>query len=867
MIRIRRSRAYFGRNLHGEGPIAYLCLDADAPGESLGSARVLSCLSQLQSVLSAAGPHPVTAAGAAAWSSAHSALPEQRLWGLIATAIDWVLHWLGEAESAVQRPNATAAECALEFLIACGDAETARRAGDWSVRALDGWLALGSAICDAQLGPSDAPAPELWALRDFAESRRASPATMALMNAASERRIPVIELDRWPFDGDHIPPAASFGRRLQFGWGRFAARLHGTAADSIPALTHATLRDRHACYDRLSSAGLPVPYRDPELRNINRASRASRVAEKIGYPVRIKSAYRGAVPAASVALLDEVAVRAAYATLADVAHRQVLVERYVQGDTYRLLVVGQTVVAATRRTASAGASASCSAVLERLNPDRFCAGVKAAAVSACARHGLPLAAVELVTVDPSAPLQETGGVLTDVDPAPDLGDYTLPGEGLPMTAARQYLGILFPTASQARIPICAITGTNGKTTTSRMVASILQGAGRRVGLACTDGVYIQGERLKAGTFSGVAGALSVLLQRDVEVAVLETSRGTLVRKGLAFDRCDVAACTNVASDHLDEEGIETLEQMAALKRLVVESAHRCAVLNADDPRCRAMLPHLTARHVYLISRAAAVEQMDAHVLSGGTAVVLQRAEEGQVITLRTQAGDQPIVTTDRIPATFRSTATHNIENAMFAAALAHGLGVSIPTIREALEAFSSSIEVTPGRLNLITGLPFDVILDYAHNPHGIRALCRFIDRLRTTGRRHIVVYWNRQTPREADLTEAMGIIAARFDRFICRDAADTAADATGKTAQQVATALVAAGASRDAVSVIPDLPNAIDTALAAAQPGDLVVIITGSKAPTVWQQVQRFQQQLQFPDNGVARNPTHGHTGPSDHMG
>jgi cyanophycin synthetase len=844
MIEIKRSRAYFGRSLHSEGAAGYLCLNLDLGGEACDADRGFAALIRIRRMFSWSENDLEVGEVAARLSASERDSPENRLGLVTATTLEWVLRTVGETAPTI-RWRAPAGDCDMELLIGCGDAEAGRRAGEYAVRLLDLVLTAGegSAAFREQKGELMAG---IEALRVFAADRRASATGAAIIGAAKERGIPVVELDRWPFvDENATFPAAR--RDLQLGWGIHGVRLRGTATDKVPAETYATLNDRHAAYDRLRSAGLPVPYRDPELRTINRTSRAIRVATRIGFPVVLKPAYRDAGLKPSGTLSGEPEVAAAYARLAEAGARQVMVERYTPGHRHRLLVIGHEVVAARRLSASSPELSleSSGEAEQRIDPGRLCPAVKTAAVSASRCFGLPLAAVEMITADPSASLEDSEGVLTDVDPSPDLADYSIEGERMPMTAARRVLAELFSAEATGRIPICAITGTNGKTTTSRMVASILQRAGRRIGLACTDGVYIQGERRQEGTFSGISGALTVFMDRGVDFAVLETSRGTLARRGLAFDHCEAAGCTNIASDHLDEEGIETLEQMSELKRLVVASARGCAVLNAGDPRCMAMLPFVNAKHVYLVSRADASDQIDAHLASGGLAVTLQPAADGQCITLRTTAGDTPIVETDRIPATFRSSAGHNIENAMFASALTYGLGVPIPIIRAALEGFSASIDDTPGRMNLYERLPFEVILDYAHNAHGMEALCRFIEGLAISGRRHIVVYWTRNTPRQADLAEAMRIIAPRFDQFICRDAAGTARDSEGTTARQVSSALIDAGAPEEAVRVIPDFQEAIDSVLHEAEPGDLVVIITGSKAAEVWRQVDTFRQGLQ----------------------
>jgi len=846
MISTTRSRSYFGSNVFTEEPAAYLCVDLQPPATPWTPERAVFVWRRIEAILSASETQTELRAAEEELSASIGEDLEQGLSALVATTIERVHRVLGERLPAIQW-GAFSRDCGMELIVRCDDAETGRRAGVCALRLLDYALSADEPLDETADRERELVA-EVEKLKRFAAPRRPSATSSAIIITARERGIPFTHLDRWPLADDDNPPPTGRRGLLQLGWGIHGRRLLGTATDAVLPETYAALNHRHTAYDRLRQSSVPLPKRDSEFRNINSAHRAARVASRIGYPVVLKAESRDAGPKTMAALANERQVIDAFGRLSDAGTRHVVVERHIQGDTYRLLVIGRELIAAVhvtepvdRQAPRSTEQASTAFKLHDLSPK-----LMATAVIAAQCFELPIAAVEIVTPDPALSLEDGGGAVVDIDPSPDLAGFLVDEERVPITAARKFLAQLFPATNTGRIPVCAITGTNGKTTTSRMVAKILQETGRRVGLACTDGVYVEGERVREGTSSGISGALGVFLHRGVDFAVLETSRGTLVTKGLAFERCDAAACTNIASDHLGEEGVETLEQMARLKRVVVESASRCAVLNGDDPFCTAMLPFVTAERTYLTSTATSSVQIDTHVARGGKAVVLEYNLEGPCITLREKGTHTAIIRADEIPATWQASAQHNVANAMFATALALGLDVPVHTIRAALGKFSSSIKETPGRLNVYDKLPFKVVLDFAHNPHGLQALCKFIKNINTAGRRRLVAYWTRDTPRQADLLEAMRIVAPVFDSFICRDAAGTAEESLGKTAYQVEQALLSVGVPSESVRVIANFETAIDTVLHEAMPGDLVVIITGSKAFRVWRQVDDFRSSLEM---------------------
>ncbi len=401
--------------------------------------------------------------------------------------------------------------------------------------------------------------------------------------------------------------------------------------------------------------------------------------------------------------------------------------------------------------------------------------------------------------------------------------------GLTRDAARPLLDLLFPRGRPFSIPIAAITGTNGKTTTTRMVGHILTVAGFTVGMATTDGVYVGGELVAAGDLTGPWAANLVLSDPTVDVAVLETARGGLVRSGLAFRSCDVGAVLNVGADHLGLGGVETLADLARVKQIVVEVARDLCVLNADDERVARMARVSPAAPVY-VSLDRANPRLSRHLQDGGRAVVLapgarsgSGVEAGRLLVLD---GDDeiPLIEVRRIPATLDGHARHNVQNALFAAAIAHGLGASWEAVRRGLATFAQDYDHAPGRLNLFDVGGFRVLLDYAHNPPAMAAMVQTVRALADTGRRIGVLA--APGDRRDDDVRALGRAAAPgFDLILLRDDADLRGRAPGEVAALLRQGLLAAGFAPDCIlpGVLPE-PEAVDRALDLAEPGDLVAL-------------------------------------------
>jgi cyanophycin synthetase len=399
--------------------------------------------------------------------------------------------------------------------------------------------------------------------------------------------------------------------------------------------------------------------------------------------------------------------------------------------------------------------------------------------------------------------------------------------------------MLFPPGRPSRIPIAAVTGTNGKTTTVRMIAHVLKLAGHHVGLATTDAVYIDGHKTVEGDMTGPQAARMILRDPSVDVAVLETARGGLLRRGLGYRRCNVGAVLNVQADHLGLKGIDTLEDLAKVKRILIEVARDTAVLNADDALCLQMADYTKAEHLCYVTMNSQHPLVREHILAGGRAVVLEEGIAGDMITLYDTGSHMPLLWTHLIPATLDGKAAHNVQNAMFAAAVSYSMGVKLEEIRLGLQTFDSTFFQAPGRMNICDDHPFRVILDYGHNPAAVNAMVQLTDRLETRGRRMVVIAAPGDR-RDEDIREIARLIAGHYEHYICRRDDNTRGRDGDEIPRMQRQALLDAGVPEDRIEVIPDEVQAIARALELARDGDLLLIF-GDKIARSWEQITGFR--------------------------
>lgn len=728
-----------------------------------------------------------------------------------------------------------------------------------------------------------APGFNFEAARDsfirFAQGRALGPSTAALVRAAEARDIPWLRLNRYSL--------------IQLGHGRHARRIQATVTGETRQIAVAIASDKEETNRILADLGLPVP----RQVLVSAPEQAVAAAERVGYPVVVKPLDANHGRGVSIGLTGPEEVEAAFAHAR--AHRDtILVERCIPGLDHRLLVVGGVLVAASKRvpghvvgdgrstvaelveeanrdprrgighekvltrleldhqaerllgqrgytaasvppagetvylrsTGNLSTGGTAVDVTDIVHPDN-----RAMAVRAARAIGLDVAGVDFLTTDIARSYHQTGGAICEVNAAPGFRMHVAPSEGQPRDVAGPVMDMLFPPGSPARIPIAAITGTNGKTTTARMVAHIFKLGGRHVGLTSTDGVYIDGQLTVPGDMTGPQAARMVLRDPTVDLAVLESARGGMLRSGLGFRHATVGAVLNVQSDHLGLRGVDTIAQLAKVKRIVVEVARDTAVLNADDEECLKMAAHTQAEHLCYVTLNPRHPLVREHIRAGGRALVLEEGMNGHMITLYDAGNHVPLLWTHLIPATLEGRAVHNVQNAMFAAGVAHAMGAGLEDIRHGLRTFDTTYFQAPGRLNVFDEHPFRVILDYAHNPPAVRAMVQLVERLEPKGRK-IVVLAAPGDRRDEDIIEIARLCAGHFDHYICRRDDDLRGRGPDEVPRMQAAALAAAGVPAEQIAVVPDESEAVDRALRLAEKDDLVLIL-GDKISRSWKQI------------------------------
>ncbi len=386
--------------------------------------------------------------------------------------------------------------------------------------------------------------------------------------------------------------------------------------------------------------------------------------------------------------------------------------------------------------------------------------------------------------------------------------------------------------------IAAITGTNGKTTTSRMVAHMWKLSGKVVGLTTTDGIYIDGNLIFEGDTTGPRSAKMVLDNPLVEVAVLETARGGLLRQGIGYNYCNVGACLNVTADHIGLGGVNSIEDLAKIKRMVIESAHDTAVLNADDIECQKMSPYITANNILYVTMEDDNQLVKEHIMLGGCAVVLEKNQNG--IVVHDKNHEKQVLFANLIPATIEGLAMHNVQNSMFAVAICYSMGMSLENIKNGLLTFKTDFSQVPGRLNIYDEYPFKVLMDYAHNPAALKVIGELSQRMEVKSKRTLLL----SAPgdrRDEDIIEFGRLASLYFDNYIIKQDDGLRGRNSGDVPKILKQSLIDNGIKDENIIVILDEVSSIDYALKNALDGDLVVLLV-DKIKRSWGQVVDFKQ-------------------------
>ncbi len=428
-----------------------------------------------------------------------------------------------------------------------------------------------------------------------------------------------------------------------------------------------------------------------------------------------------------------------------------------------------------------------------------------------------------------------------LDLCKDLSGNSAPGSAaddpnakLTEQAAEQILDQLFPDGGQARMPIIAVTGTNGKTTTTHMLDRIMREAGLKSGLVCSIGTYLDARKVDERAACTDTGHLQVLTSKEVDIAVLETHHAGIIVRGFCFDWCDVAVCLNVTRDHLGVGNIDTVEQMAELKQALPERARYAAVLNADDEHCLAMIDAVTAERICLVSMQSGVDGLRTYTTGRPACFcVLEKVDDEEWLVIHDDEQRIPLLGAGQIPATFNGTARFNISNAMHATMAAYMTGIEPDVIASTLGSFTSG--VIPGRLNVFDALPFRVIMDYAHNIDGYRQIVEFVEQQAVTGRK-ILMIAQLGDRLDDDILACVAPLAGHFDHYVCRNYHIYRGRPPEELPALLKEGLISANVSATDISIVNDPDEALQYSLSIARPGDLLMLLIDDvEIKTAWQ--------------------------------
>ncbi|HEX5392089.1 MAG TPA: cyanophycin synthetase [Rhodocyclaceae bacterium] len=700
-------------------------------------------------------------------------------------------------------------------------------------------------------------------LRDLDEDVRLGPSTGSIVQAAVLRGIPFRRLTE--------------GSMVQFGWGSKQRRIQAAEVDSTSAIAESIAQDKELTKKLLEAAGVPVPKGRP-VADVNDAWAA---ALEVGLPVVVKPQDGNQGKGVTVNITSREELEKAYHVAAEFRD-SVMVERYLPGQDYRMLVVGKRLIAAARREPpqvvgdgthtvrqlveqvnadprrGEGHSTSLTKIrfdeialarlaLEGLNADSVPARgqrvilrnnanlstggtatdvtddvhpeMAARAVDAARMVGLDICGVDVVCDSVIKPLEEQGGGVVEVNAAPGLRMHLAPSYGKGRDVGSAVVADLYPDGENGRIPVIAVTGTNGKTTTVRLTAHLIKASGLRVGFTNTDGVYVNDRQIDSGDCSGPRSARNVLLHPDVDAAVFETARGGLLREGLAFDRCHVAVVTNMGiGDHLGLNYITTVEDLAVLKRVIVQNVapNGWAVLNAADPIVAAMIENCPGQVIYF-ARDGRLPVMAAHRAQGKRVVFV---EEGHLAAV--EGSFKVRIPLTQVPFTRGGAIGFQVENAMAAVAAAWAAGVRWDHIAEGLSSFVADAQGVPGRFNIFDFKGATVIADYGHNPDAMQALVSAVENL--PANRRSVVISGAGDRRDEDIREQTRILGGAFDEVVLYQDACQRGRADGEVLALLREGLTGANRTKSVEEIRGEF-IAIDTAMDRLQPGDLCLIL------------------------------------------
>jgi cyanophycin synthetase len=715
-------------------------------------------------------------------------------------------------------------------------------------------------------------------LREIREDERLGPSTGSIVDEAIKRKIPYIRLNRHSL--------------VQLGYGKNQKRVQATVASTTSSIAVEIACDKEETKNLLEAAEIPVPrgriiYDEVDLQA---------AIDKIGYPIVLKpvNGNHGKGATTNVKTWEDAVIAL---EAAKKYGRSVICEKFITGRDFRLLVINYKFVAAALRTPAAvigdgkhtiqelidivnqdprrgyghekvltsikvddftmdilnkkeytlstvladkeelwlkptanlSTGGTATDVTDFVHPTNIFMAERIARII-----GLDICGIDIMAPDLSVPITENGGAVLEVNAAPGFRMHLDPTEGLPRNVAEPVIDMLYPPGTSARIPIIAISGTNGKTTTTRLIAHIVKQMGHKVGYTTTDGVYIQNQLMVKGDCTGPISAEFVLKDPTVDYAVLECARGGLLRAGLGFHNCDVAVVTNVAADHLGLQGIDTIEKLARVKGVVPQTVfpEGYAILNADDDLVYAMRDGLDCK-VALFSLHEDNPRIKEHCSKGGLAAVY---EHGYVTILK-GGWKIRVEKVTNIPITFSGKAEFNISNVLGATLAAYVRDFKTEDIRLALQTFVPSPAMTPGRMNMFNFKNFTVMLDYAHNTHGIQAIGKYVQSVDAPLKVGIVAGVGDR--RDEDIISLGEESAKIFDEIIIRQDKNL----RGRTEEEMIELMTRGIKNIDPlkkITLFRKESEAIDHAIATAQKDSFIVVIS-DVVPDALDQVKRYK--------------------------
>ncbi|RPI17554.1 MAG: cyanophycin synthetase [Ignavibacteriae bacterium] len=722
---------------------------------------------------------------------------------------------------------------------------------------------------------------ELTRLDKMARECSLGPSTNGLVEEAKRRRIPYFRLNNESL--------------VQLGYGAYQRRIESSVTSETGCIGVDIASNKDLTKKLLSDIGIPVP----EGFVIKTSEELLNSIEKLSFPLVIKPLNGN--HGKGVTFVYELHNALDAFICAQKLSEEVIIEQLIPGNDYRLLVVNDELVAAAERIPAHIYGNGVNTIEELINilnsdplrgdghekvlskvviddetkhllkeqgfeldsvppisqyiklkdaanlssggiaidrTDEVHSTIADIAVRAAKTVGLDTAGVDLITTDISKPLHETGGAICEINAGPGLRMHFHPSAGKPRNVARKIIEKLYPDGTPSRIPIVAITGTNGKTTVARMLSHIMKHNGKKVGMTSSDEIRIDGKRILTGDLTGPWSSQVVLKDPTVDFAVLEVARGGIQRSGLAFDYCDIGIITNIQGDHLGCGDLETMDDLASIKSVVLEIVKKqgYAFINAEDENIMKFIDDYAGTHVYF-ALDSENQVLKEHLQRNGYGLFIR----DNMIVIAKGSIELKIICIDKIPATFNGAAACNVFNSMLAVGAAYFSGVKTETICKAMELFNTSFDLSPGRLNLEQVGDFKVLLDYGHNAPAVQAVADFISKMEVNKRIGIIA--SPGDRRNEDIYK-LGFIAGRaFDEVVIKEDEDLRGRKPGEIAAILKEGIQSAGLDCDRIKIIPDELEAVTYSLRNAGTNDLVVIFC-DEIELVWEKVSSLSKEV-----------------------